>query len=320
MRIARLSGVITAALSAVAVAGCAAGTKSATAPHPAPTTTTTNVVALEMGELTVTPSMDLQDAQQVTASVKGFPPSRKFYLSECLTPSGLTDLGCGAQLAAQPFGVSDANGNGSTTFTVRSAASGGALIRTVQACTGRCVIVATAGAGGPFYFAPVTFAPPSVAAAGAPPCTNGHITVSDTGGGGAGGHEDQVLVFTNEGPSSCTLFGYPGVAGLNSEGQQAVQAHRSPGGYMGGLLPGITTFPVVSLAPGQTASAVVEGTDNPIDARPCPYYPALLVTPPNLTKGVQVQVSDLGSQGFPDCSGIEVHPVVPGASGSSPGF
>jgi len=89
---------------------------------------------------------------------------------------------------------------------------------------------------------------------------------------------------------------------------------------MGGLVPGVTALPVVSLTPGQTASAVVEGTDNPLGPQPCPHYPALLVTPPNLTEQVQVQVSDLGSQGFPGCSGIEVHPVVPGSGGSSPGF
>ncbi len=275
---------------------------------------------LEAGGLTVTPSARLQDAQQVTVTVRGFLPNRKFHLSECLAPNELNALGCGAQLAAQPFGLTDANGNGSTPFTVRSAASTGPLIPTVQACTGECVIVATAGVGGAFYFAPITFAPPSVPAAGTPRCNNEQVAVSDTGGGGAAGHENQVLVFTNDSRSVCTLTGYPGVAGLNSAGQQAVQAHRSLGGYMGGLAPGVTALPVVALAPGQTASAIVEGTDNPLGSQPCPHYPALLVTPPNLTEQVQIQVSDLGTQGFPDCSGIEVHPVVPGSGGSSPGF
>jgi hypothetical protein len=182
------------------------------------------------------------------------------------------------------------------------------------------VIVATAGVSAAFYFAPIAFAPPTVAAAGTPRCNNEQVAVSDTGGGGAAGHENQVLVFTNDSRSICTLTGYPGVAGLNSAGQQAVQAHRSLGGYMGGLAPGVTALPVVSLGPGQTASAVVEGTDNPLGSQPCPHYPALLITPPNLTEQVQVQVSDLGTQGFPGCSSIEVHPVVPGSGGSSPGF
>ena len=113
------------------------------------------------------------------------------------------------------------NGNGSTPFTVRSAASTGPLIPTVQACTGERAIPATAGVGGAFYFAPITFAPPSVPAAGTPRCNNEQVAVSDTGEGGAAGHENQVLVFTNDSRSVCTLTGYPGVAGLNSGGTES---------------------------------------------------------------------------------------------------
>jgi hypothetical protein len=316
----RSFGLMTVALLAVAVAGCAAGAKLTTPPHPEASTTTTNVVVLEAGGLTVTPSIDLQDAQQVRVSVKGFLPNRKFYLSECLSPTELTALGCGAQLAAQPFGLSDASGNGSTTFTVHSAASSGAHIPTVEACTGECVIVATAGVSEAFYSAPITFAPPTATAPGTPRCKNQQITVTDTGGGAGLGHEDQVLVFTNDSGSACSLSGYPGVAGLTPSEAQAVQADRTFSGYLGGLLPGVTALPVVSLAPAQTASAVAEGTDNPSGSQPCPHYPSLLITPPDLTEQVRVQVTDLGTQGFPGCSGIEVHPVVPGSSGSSPGF
>ena len=96
------------------------------------------------------------------------------------------------------------------------------------------------------------------------------VCVSDTGGGGAAGHENQVLVFTNDSRSVCTLTGYPGVSGLNSAGQQAVQADRLLGGDLGGLAPGVKALPVVSLAPGYILSAIVEGTDNPLGSQPCP--------------------------------------------------
>jgi hypothetical protein len=117
-------------------------------------------------------------------------------------------------------------------------------------------------------------------------------------GGGAGlGHEDQVIVFTNSSQASCTLSGYPGVAGLNVRGVQVVQALRTPSGHLGGLSNSAATVLHVSLAPGQTASATVEGTDNPVGtATSCPYYPNLLVTPPDLTVSVQVQVAGLGIQ------------------------
>jgi len=55
-------------------------------------------------------------------------------------------------------------------------------------------------------------------------------------------------------------------------------------------------------------------------ATSCPYYPSLLVTPPNLT--VSTPVTDVGLQGpgatvrgFPGCSGLYVDPVVPGSTG-----
>jgi hypothetical protein len=153
------------------------------------------------------------------------------------------------------------------------------------------------------------------------PCRDGQISVSDGGGGAGLGHEDQVILFSNQSQATCVLSGYPGVAGLDAQGDQVVQARRTLGGYLGGVRSGETAPPPVRLAPGQTASAMVEGTDNPVgSATSCPYYPALLVTPPNLTGSVRVHISDVGTDppGLPGCSPIEVHPVVPGSSGSAP--
>jgi hypothetical protein len=165
---------------------------------------------------------------------------------------------------------------------------------------------------------PISTTTTTVEAAGQP-CSNGAIAVSDTGGGGALGHEDQVIVFTNKGQSTCTLSGYPGVAGLDANGNQVAQAQRTISGYLGGLPMGASP-PNVSLAPGNTASAIVEGTDDPVGtATTCPYYSALLVTPPNLTESTRVTVAGLGSNpsGLAGCSPIEVHPVVPGSGGGA---
>ncbi len=167
--------------------------------------------------------------------------------------------------------------------------------------------------------AATTFATPTTEAPAVAGCQDGQISVTNAGGGSGLGHQDQVIVFTNQSRSTCSLAGFPAVAGLDVEGNQAVQAQRTPGGYMGGLPPGVTAPPTVPLMPGQTASAVVEGTDMPVgSATSCPHYPALLVTPPGLSDSVRGTVSDLGANppGFPGCSPIEVHPVVPGTSGS----
>ena len=67
----------------------------------------------------------------------------------------------------------------------------------------------------------------------AQPCHEGQISVSSGGGGAGLGHEDQIIAFTNRSQATCVLSGYPGVAALNAQGQRAVQAERTPNGYMG---------------------------------------------------------------------------------------
>ena len=58
----------------------------------------------------------------MTVWLKGLLSSRKFYLSECLTPTAVNAAGCDQQLAAQPFGLTDSSGKGSTSLTVHSSA------------------------------------------------------------------------------------------------------------------------------------------------------------------------------------------------------
>jgi hypothetical protein len=128
------------------------------------------------------------------------------------------------------------------------------------------------------------------------------------------GHSSIVVLFTNRGQSACALVGYPGVAGLNAAGTQVTQARRTPSGYMGGLSAGATAPPVVTLQPNQTASAIVEGTDVPSgNQTTCPTLSGLLVTAPNTTRSVRLPAAPA------DCSGLQVHPVVPGDSGTSGG-
>ncbi|MDA8314978.1 MAG: DUF4232 domain-containing protein [Actinomycetota bacterium] len=151
-----------------------------------------------------------------------------------------------------------------------------------------------------------------VAASGPPRCTFAHLSVS-VGQVGAGlGHEGVAILFENTGTSTCSLSGYPGVAALDSAGQQVAQAQRTPSGYLGGMQTGSTTPPVVLLGPGAVASALVEGTDVPEGvASSCPTYPALLVTPPTSTLSARLTVS------LPGCSPIEVHPIVSGSTGTT---
>lgn len=145
-------------------------------------------------------------------------------------------------------------------------------------------------------------------------CSFGQLQVSAGQQGAALGHEGGPILFENIGASPCSLQGYPGVAGLSTTGAQAVQAQWTPQGYMGGLRSSSAKPPLVVLGSHDVASALVEGTDNPIgDETTCPTYHKLLVTPPTSTQSATVAF------GVPGCSRIQVHPVVPGATGSETG-
>ncbi len=145
--------------------------------------------------------------------------------------------------------------------------------------------------------------------AGVPPvhqttsCAFSQLTVTGASGGVGLGHVSVLLLFMNTSSTTCTLYGYPGVAGLNAQGVQITQAVRTLNGYMGGAG---QSAPHVTLIPGDSAAAVVEGTDQPAgNSTSCPRYARLLVTPPNTAQSVTIDFSMLG------CSGLQVHPVVP---------
>lgn len=157
----------------------------------------------------------------------------------------------------------------------------------------------------------------TVAVAGSA-CTDAQISVRPGSYGAATGNVAQVVLFVNVSATTCTLTGYPGAAGLNAAGAQVIQATRRLAGFLGGLQNGQQTPPTVTLAPGATASADVEGGDNPLNgATSCTTYPKLLVTPPNLTQSTAITVGPPGSgiTGFPGCAGLSVNPIVPGDSG-----
>ena len=140
-------------------------------------------------------------------------------------------------------------------------------------------------------------------------CNSAQLQVTEGIGQGALDHSSVPLRFTNRSGQLCRTSGCPGVAGLSPAGRQVLQARRAPHGYMGGLAPGQSTPPDIPLAPGETATALVEGINGPLGAQSCPELSGLLVTPPGTFHSTRVA----GAPG--DCGGFQVHPVVFGDSG-----
>lgn len=87
-------------------------------------------------KVVVTPSTNLVDGEKVKVTVTGFGEGGKFFLSECATAADASSAGCGEQLAAQPFIITDDSGDGTETFSV-SAVSGTKPYNTTstQTCT-----------------------------------------------------------------------------------------------------------------------------------------------------------------------------------------
>jgi hypothetical protein len=139
----------------------------------------------------------------------------------------------------------------------------------------------------------------TTAAAGPSMCTQAQLTATT---GGTAKEDVQVLaiVFTNHSASSCTVTGYPGVAGLNAAGTQTAQAVREPG----------LATPTVTLAPGASVSALVK-TAKVNTAPDCEFAGGLAVTPPNTSTTVKLTDPD---DKLNSCS-LTVTPIVSGTNG-----
>ena len=132
-----------------------------------------------------------------------------------------------------------------------------------------------------------------------PPCGNSELAVSIQTGFEGTGSASEELGFRNVGQSPCTLYGYPGVAALNAQGQQIVQGDRN------GDLPS-----AVGLQPGAIAASLVSGSDGSLPQCAGSHTDSFLVTPPNLTHSVEVTAANSFGSIAISC-GIDISPVTP---------
>ncbi|MFI5909730.1 DUF4232 domain-containing protein [Dactylosporangium sp. NPDC051541] len=153
--------------------------------------------------------------------------------------------------------------------------------------------------------------PPGSAAPSAPVsapvrCALPNLTVTAGSPDASAGHRAVVLTFTNTATVPCTMRGYPGVALLDGHATQVAQARRTPHGYEGGVQ---GEAPAVTLAPGRSASAIVEALAANTDGTACVPWSGLLVTAPDERRSTRLGWDSDG------CADPQVHPVVPGTTG-----
>lgn len=151
-------------------------------------------------------------------------------------------------------------------------------------------------------------------------CRNGQLEVSSSGSRGLGmNHWIDTLVFMNVSNTACNVSGYPVVVALDAQGHKVATAEPGPDS-LSGPPPGITAPPTVTVKPGRSVSATVQGTSVPIGtATSCLYFPSFLVTPPGQTQAVLVTLTNRTlDYAFPGCSPIVVSPILDGSYGILP--
>lgn len=157
-----------------------------------------------------------------------------------------------------------------------------------QVISGYCEVALSVSAGPP---------PTSVAA-----CRS--LAVHQGRGGVAGGNFGAALIFRNTGSAPCALRGYPDLS--EQHNKKTVTARHTAQGYLGGSGEPLVTY---VLFPGDSVSASYEASDNPpAGQNSCPAGSTTLVT----AGGHTTTLPGLGSP----CSGLEIHPYVPGSTGS----
>jgi hypothetical protein len=151
-------------------------------------------------------------------------------------------------------------------------------------------------------------AAPAVAAqtaTAAPACNGALVHVSHTAPQGAMGTSAMVLRFRNISQSTCSLYGYPGLDALRTNGTVLAHAKRVKDGSVGGA----RRIRTIVLQPNRVASASVQWYNfNPVTGAACAFSAKIAVTPANTSTTTQFPVS------VSRC-GLQVHPTVAGKGG-----
>jgi hypothetical protein len=140
-------------------------------------------------------------------------------------------------------------------------------------------------------------------------CTVTTLSVTAQQGPSGSTHRSVILVFTNTGTVACEMKNYPAVALLDGGGQITQSAAEDDSGYLGGIRD--PNAPDVTVAPGASASAMLESLATNQDGTSCTPPASMKINPPYDVQH-SVTVAFVGD----GCSTFEVHPVVPGTSGT----
>jgi hypothetical protein len=148
----------------------------------------------------------------------------------------------------------------------------------------------------------------SATAAPIPVCSSRMVHLHHHDGGAGLGHAAVVFTVINISHAACSVSGYLRVSELASHSVTLLRAKPTRSGYLGGIA-GHGPLPTVALAPGATASALLEGQDSMTNGHACPATWGVAVRLPVVSTLIRMRFV-VGI-----CGDVEIHPVVAGRAG-----
>jgi hypothetical protein len=145
-----------------------------------------------------------------------------------------------------------------------------------------------------------------------PTCLRSQLHVAFVGANGGLGHAGNLIQVTNVSGNVCSLTGYPRVTGVFASGVQRI-FKDTLNGYLGGLFfpSSRAKLPVATL---RARHGVASSMEESVLRLTCPGFTSYVVSLPHVTGGTYTFHNS-----FPDryCFQPEVHPFVPGSTGSA---
>ncbi len=193
-----------------------------------------------------------------------------------MTPRRLAPAGAALSLALALGACTSSHPKSAPVTTTPASSSSSSSSSGVQTLPTLPATTATTGAP-----ASTTSSVPS----GPPRCATSVLTASLANPNGAAGSVYYSLRLTNHGTASCVLQGFPGVSFVTGPTGQQVGAAATRG---------IGPAPVVNLAPGASAGAILQITDPTNYGSDCgvTQVAGLRVFPPNQTAAVYIDHPD----------------------------
>ena len=146
-----------------------------------------------------------------------------------------------------------------------------------------------------------------------PTCLRSQLHVAFVGVSGGLGHEGRVIQATNVSGKVCSLTGYPRVTGVFASGVQRI-FKDTLNGYLGGLFINPSSRTKLPVATLRARHGVASSIEESVLRHTCPGFTSYVVSLPHVTGGTYT--FHLHWQD-PHCFQPEVHPFVPGSTGSA---